>query len=83
MPRAFNSLSSRNKFAKRHYEAIALAMQSAHVIGNPAKRNQWESVRNELADMFAGDNGQIKRDRFMWACEPGANVRARSNGGSR
>ena len=24
MPRAFNSLSSRNKFAKRHYEAIAL-----------------------------------------------------------
>jgi hypothetical protein len=83
MPRAFNSLSSRNKFAKRHYEAIALAMQSAHVIGNPAKRNQWESVRNELADMFAGDNGQFKRDRFMWACEPGANVRARSNGGSR
>ena len=83
MPRAFNSLSSRNKFAKRHYEAIALAMQSAHVIGNPAKRNQWESVRNELADMFAGDNGQFKRDRFMWACEPGANVRARSNGGPR
>jgi len=83
MPRAFNSLSSRNKFAKRHYEAIALAMQHASTIGNPAKRNQWESVRNELADMFAGDNGQFKRDRFMWACEPGANVRARSNGGSR
>jgi hypothetical protein len=27
MPRAFNSLSSRNKFAKRDYEAIAEAMQ--------------------------------------------------------
>jgi hypothetical protein len=40
-------------------------------------------VRNELADMFAGDNGQFKRDRFMHACKPGANVRARSNGGSR
>jgi hypothetical protein len=52
MPRAFNSLSSRNKFAKRHYEAIALAMQHAHVIGDPVRRNQWESVRNELADMF-------------------------------
>jgi hypothetical protein len=26
MAKAFNSLSSRNKFAKRHYEAIALAM---------------------------------------------------------
>ena len=83
MAKAFNSLSSRNKFAKRHYEAVALAMQSAHVIGDPARRDQWESVRNELADMFARDNGQFKRDRFMWACEPGANVRARSNGGSR
>jgi len=83
MPRAFNSLSSRNKFAKRHYEAIALAMQHAHVIGDPAKRNQWESVRNELADTFARDNGMFKRDRFMHACEPGANVRARSNGGAR
>ena len=83
MPRAINSLSSRNKFAKRHYEAIALAMQSAHVIGDQAKRNQWESVRNELADVFARDNGQFKRDRSMYACEPGANVRARTNGGSR
>jgi hypothetical protein len=82
MPRAFNSLSSRNEFAKRHYEAIALAMQHAHVLGNPVQRNQWESVRNELANMFASDNGQFKRDRFMYACEPGANVRAR-NGGQR
>jgi hypothetical protein len=80
MPRAFNSLSSRTKFAKRHYEAIAVAMQAAHVLGDPAKRNQWESVRNELADMFARDNGQFKRDRFMWACEPGANVKARNGG---
>jgi len=51
MAKAFNSLSSRNKFAKRHYEAIALAMQHAHVpqgiICDPAKRNQWESIRNE------------------------------------
>ena len=83
MPRAINSLSPRTKFAKRHYEAIALVMQHAHVIGDPARRNQWESVRNELADMFMRDNGQFKRDRFMHACEPGANVRARSNGGQR
>ena len=82
MAQAAYSLSPRNKFAKRHYEAIALAMQAAHVICDPAKRNQWESVRNELADMFARDNEQFKRDRFMYACEPGANVRAR-NGGSR
>jgi len=82
MPRASNSLSSRNKFAKRHYEAIAQAMQHAHVIGDPSYRNQWESVRNEFADMFGRDNCQFKRDRFMHACEPGANVRAR-NGGPR
>ena len=87
MRKAAYSLSPRTKFAKRHYEAIAQAMQHAHVpqgiICDPAKRNQWESVRNELADMFARDNGMFKRDRFMHACEPGANVRARSNGGAR
>jgi hypothetical protein len=36
-----------------------------------------------LADAFAADNGQFKRDRFMHACVPGANVKARTNGGSR
>jgi hypothetical protein len=42
-----------------------------------------ECVVKYLADLFAGDNGQFQRDRFIQACEPGANVRARSNGGSR
>jgi hypothetical protein len=77
-------------FQKRHYEAIALAMQEARPLAlrgssnaDPIRRNQWESVRNELTDMFASDNGQFKRDRFMHACEPGANVKARTNGGSR
>jgi hypothetical protein len=77
--------SSLPKFCKRHYEAIATAMQNACPLvprgssnADPIRRNQWESVRNELTDMFARDNGLFKRDRFMWACEPGANVRARS-----
>jgi len=91
MPRAFNSLSSRTKFAKRHYEAVALAMQHACPVAllgrssnaDPIRRNQWESVRNELTDMFARDNSEFKRDRFMYACEPGANVKARTNGGAR
>jgi hypothetical protein len=73
MPRAFNSLSSRNKFAKRHYEAIAQAMQDARM---HIRAEQMECVVNCLADLFAGDNGQFKRDRFKRACEPGANVRA-------
>jgi hypothetical protein len=83
MPRATHTLLPRTKFAKRHYEAIALAMQHAHVLDDPAKRNQWESVRNELADMFTRDNSQFQRNRFISACEPGANVRARTNGGAR
>ena len=84
MPRAINSLSSRNKFAKRHYEAIALAMQEAmRVAIMPGDVHCVRMVIDELADTFAADNGQFKRDRFMYACEPGANVRARTNGGSR
>jgi hypothetical protein len=71
---------ARNKFAKRHYEAIALAMQEA--IKHRATCSEQVAgvyhVVHELADVFAGDNGQFKRDRFMRACEPGANVRARS-----
>jgi hypothetical protein len=85
MAKAINSLSSRNKFAKRHYEAIALAMQEVGRSIEYAYAPEYvvKLAINELADMFARDNGQFKRDRFMHACEPGANVRARSNGGSR
>jgi hypothetical protein len=84
MPRAFNSLSSRNKFAKRHYEAIALAMQEAKrsAGGSTVALSEWIIVRSSLADMLASENGQFNRGRFIAACEPGANVRAR-NGGSR
>jgi hypothetical protein len=77
MAQAFNSLSPRTKFAKRHYEAIALAMQDARRI--PAN-DQWQCVVNCLAEVFAADNGQFKRERFKRACEPGANVRARNGG---
>ena len=63
------------RFAKRHYEAIAEAMQEAE--GGDAI-NQHECVIGMLADMFAADNSQFKRERFTNACQPGANVRARS-----
>jgi hypothetical protein len=74
---ASNSLS-RNHFHKRHYEAIALAMQDARFHLRTSALDQWQCIVNCLADLFAGDNGQFKRDRFKRACEPGANVRARS-----
>ena len=67
----------RSRFAKRHYEAIAQAMQEARRRAN-GSNNPIAVVVDELADVFASDNGQFKRDRFMRACEPGANVRASS-----
>ena len=72
----------RNKFAKRHYECIALAMQEARRSVN-GSNDPIAVVIEELADVFARDNSMFKRDRFIAACVPGANVRARSNGGAR
>ena len=77
MPRATHTLLPRNRFAKRHYEAIALAMQDARFHLRNTALDQWECVINCLADVFAADNGMFKRERFKRACEPGANVRAR------
>ena len=69
-----------SKFAKRHYEAIALAMQEAcpEAHWDPNKRAQWDVCVSRLADTFRSDNGQFCRDRFVRACQPGNNVRARS-----
>ena len=65
-------------FAKRHYEAIAEAMQEARTHLRCDAINQHECVIGMLADMFAADNSQSKRELFTNACQPGANVRARS-----
>jgi hypothetical protein len=67
-----------SRFAKRHYEAIAEAMQEARTHLRCDAINQHECVVGMLADMFAADNSQFKRERFTNACQPGANVRARS-----
>lgn len=67
-------------FAKRHYEAIALVLQDAYMStpNKGATNTQVTSIVNLFADMFSRDNGLFKRDRFERACEPGANVRART-----
>ena len=66
------------RFAKRHYEAIAEEMQDARTHLRCDAINQQECVLRMLADMFAADNSQFKRERFINACQPGANVKARS-----
>lgn len=69
-------------FAKRHYEEIATAMQCAHPGAGLSLDNravmQWTDTVAQLARAFAADNGMFKRDRFIRACQPGNNVRARS-----
>ena len=69
-------------FAKRHYEAIALVFQaeSTGTQWNPNKRVQWELLRDAMATLFRSDNTRFNPERFKWACEPGANVRARNSG---
>jgi hypothetical protein len=37
----------------------------------------WDDVVETFADMLARDNPKFKRERFIRACVPGANVRAR------
>jgi len=68
---------ARNHFHKRHYEAIATAIQEARRSVN-GSNDPIAVVVEELADTFAADNGMFKRERFKRACEIGANVRARS-----
>ena len=63
MPRAINSLSPRTKFAKRHYEAIGLAMQDARFHLRSSTPDQWQCTIKSLADMLAQDNKQFQRDR--------------------
>jgi|SRR6516165_909884 len=71
MPRATHTLLPRNRFAKRHYEAIALAMQDARFRLRSSSLDQWQCAINCLANMLAEDNGRFQRDRFVRACEPG------------
>ena len=83
MPRAINSLSSRNKFAKRHYEAIAKALQDLALCADtPDKARHTTLAINIFSELLARDNSQFQLGRFERACVPGANVRAR-NGGAR
>jgi hypothetical protein len=65
-------------FQRRHYEAIATAMQWAT---QQADANVIEGVNlviRNAAAMLIKDNPQFDRDRFLRACIPGANVKSRT-----
>ena len=70
---------------KKDYEKIAQAMQDAYPpntswVGQNDRGiaiNQWMIGCEAMADHLATDNSRFDRDRFIRACEQGANVRAR------
>jgi hypothetical protein len=67
-------------FAKRHYETIATAMQAAHPgdhAGKP-RLEAWHDCKRELAQAFRADSARFNYERFIVACLPGHNVKART-----
>lgn len=68
-----------SQFEKRHYQTIAQVLQdTAPREGTAEVLEHHMSVIKEFADMFGRDNGNFKRDLFVRACVPGANVRKRT-----
>lgn len=73
-------------FNKRHYQAVAEAMQEAvrDIRAKEPKYNATDIVDgvnyaiDHLCDTFIRDNSSFKSELFRAACEPGANVRART-----
>ena len=81
MPRATHTLLPRNRFAKRHYEAIATVIQ--HLTLSDDEHDEQglaeiearrQAIAREFANLFASDNGMFKRERFERACEPGVGM---------
>ena len=64
-------------FNKRHYEAIALVIQSVPNDLDGHAYNRAEYAKR-FADMFARDNSRFLRERFLAACQPNANVKLRT-----
>lgn len=68
------------RFSKGHFEAIAETMQLAYPVKSEAyyiRENQWRGTCEHLADLFAADSPKFNRARFIAACRPGANVKAK------
>ena len=67
-------------FCKRHYEAVAEVMQEAWAKAeqDADRQAQCGLIERLLSEMFHRDNPQFNRTRFLHACVPGANVRARA-----
>jgi hypothetical protein len=69
-----------SQFAKRHYEALATVIQETikHRTTSSEQVAAVYEVAKELEILFRRDNSLFKSARFMAACVPGTNVRART-----
>jgi len=67
-------------FQKRHYEAVAQALQRCQLetVWSPEATEGFIRVQMALITLFRHDNGHFYTDRFERACQPGANVSARA-----
>ena len=69
---------------KKDYERLATAFQEAYrdalLLGNYSGEatHGVDFARDSVASALQQDNIRFDRDRFILACQPGANVRARS-----
>lgn len=69
------------KFSQRHYQAVATILQELRLYaeGNHATAVQTaDKARDMFTSAFACDSGAFKRDLFVRACVPNANVKART-----
>jgi len=68
-----------SKFAKRHYEALAETIQQVRkeVGTNEGMAAGVDMLAARIGVLFKKDNAQFDWARFIKACEPGNNVRAR------
>jgi hypothetical protein len=67
-------------FKRRHYNEIARSMQASALdaLWSEDAHIARENIINALIRMFRNDNNRFDAERFRWACQPGANVSARS-----
>lgn len=71
-----------SKMSKCDFELIAEVLQSVSPPQSPTTdayaMQVWNDTVKAFANRLASTNGMFKRDRFIRACQPGANVKARS-----
>lgn len=65
-------------FQQRHYEALADLMQRAKVQHETDQQGGLDMLERMLADMLSADSTAFDRARFVRACQPGRNVKART-----